>query len=213
MMSQRRTKTALVIAVIACIVVVIGAISGAEGKPGKKRRHHVSAAQIDPGLAGRYGVLQRERGARDHLPQFAVDRMGSVAIPGGEKFDIDPAQSRLASVGGGRSVYVVPGTGALCLASVPDHPTKEAGGETCSTAAQLRTGYMISTAGIFEQTGSERVQGFVPDGASVSVAVAGGPAMDAPVEGNVFSLDLPGSLRGVTVTERDGKTRTIDWSD
>jgi hypothetical protein len=72
---------------------------------------------------------------------------------------------------------------------------------------------MISTAGIFEQTGSERVQGVVPDGASVSVAVAGSPAMDAPVEGNVFSLDLPGSLRGVTVTERDGTTRTVDWSD
>lgn len=213
MMNQRKTKTALVLAVAACIVVGIGAISGAEGKPGKKRRHHVSAAQIDPGLAARYGVLEREREARDHMPRFAADRIRPVAAPGGRKFDIDPALSRLARVGGGRSVYVVPGTGVLCLASVPDHPAEEAGGETCSTAAQVRTGYMISTAGIFEETGSERVQGFVPDGARVSVAVAGGPVMDAPVQGNVFSLDLPGPLRSVTVTERDGTARTVDWSD
>ena len=33
------------------------------------------------------------------------------------------------------------------------------------------------------------------------------------IQGNVFSLGLPGPLRGVTVTEPDGTCHTIDWSD
>jgi hypothetical protein len=142
-----------------------------------------------------------------------ADRVGPIAVPGGPTFDVDRALSRRSFVGGGRSIYVVPGNAALCLEVAPDHPTEEAGGEVCSTAAQARTGYMISTTGIFEETGSERVDGLVPDGSSVSVAVGGGKTLDAPVHGNVFSLELPGPLRGVTVTEPDGTSHSIDWSD
>jgi hypothetical protein len=211
-MQQRRVKTTLAVAAIACIAIGIGAISGAEGKRGKSTRHHATAAQVDPGLAARYGVLRRPRGVRDRLPRFVVDRMGPMEVPGGKRFDVDEAGSRRAFAGGGRSIYVVPADGDLCLEVAPDNPAEEAGGELCSTAAQARTGYMISTYGIFEETGAERVDGLVPDGSSVSITVAGSRPMQAPVEGNVFSVDLPGPLRAVTVTERDGTTRRIDWS-
>lgn len=151
------------------------------------------ASSVDAGLAAAFSVLRGERGSDDALPDPENTSVGQH----GSAYGANTSLARQSRTDGGLSYYVVPGNDSVCIEAVGPDPLSGVGGG-CARAAQALDGFMVR---LVLTRGGIRIMGLLPDTASdVSVVLADGKRVAAPLVNNVYTAEVAESVSSVEFT-------------
>ena len=170
-------------------------VSNLPATPPVAQLERETAQAVVPELAGSFGVLRRAATARDRLPTGLATMVTSapsdLTKSGQTKLGANVALSRrVAGTPEGGAVYVVPGNGSLCIATI----RPEGRGLSCATELDevLREGINQTQAAIRGVDG-RRISGVVPDGiVGVRIVRAADLPVEVAVTENGFSADVSG---------------------
>ena len=177
--------------------------------------------RVAPALSHDFAVI------RDRRPQLLPSAMLAQSVL--SNLTLNVAQARfvpysrpLAKAGAGRGLWVLPGSGGVCLVGAPLHfahfagsigvgaPAEEPGfNEGC---AFLDHRPRASTGNVVMSTGgrSPTITGLVPDtNTSVSILMAGGAVEVAPVVDNIYSITVHGRPLRILLRSATGQRVTV----
>lgn len=177
------------------------------------------AVTITPAQAAALGILRRTRAASDALPSQVASRMThSPEAANG----VNPSLSRRAQGFASGAAWIIPGNGVLCLEADNEQGLEQAsertessstsqapfvrvpkanGTASCTTDSTAAKGWSAGTGETEESPGMIFTAGIVPDGvSSVTIRLAGGESLSAPVHENVYMTEVHGWPASVSFT-------------
>lgn len=180
----------LLVALVA-VLAGSGALAAASIEEADEPRalERTPAVSADPEAIRSVAVLSRPAEPGDAMPATAAARLRRMHMLG-----MNPDLSRLGRSQDGIDFYIVPGTGAVCLATVSSDAPEGAGG-TCGEIDAVARGEVVM-GGLAPD--GVRISGIAPNRAeSVTVVLANGREVAADVVGNVYSVEVSESVSAV----------------
>jgi hypothetical protein len=156
----------------------------------------VAPAVVAPAQGATLAILRRGQVAADALPAAAASALTAGAGVGASGPSV--ALSRRAQGLSGGAAWVVPAAGQVCLIA---EAGPALGGAGCAPDATAANGRLLVFGSSARTPGIVFVAGLVPDGVpAVSVELAGGTTVSAPVAENVYVASIHGAPSAVSFT-------------